>query len=246
MRTLLTSTFGLLIGLLFAEISCNVEGQSLYPKDTTISSLTGEPHDSSTFYFPTTITTAHKIVQTGLDSFQLKWYSTSMRPTKEPILFNFYLGHDIYRFVWLRAFSPPVVFTLHKDGEKVWLQTKLLDNIPREENIGHIQFTPPGEHVKPSKVDSITHVVHLAKIKSDEMKSLTIEEWNHFEKLISYCGFWNMQTSIHELGMDGSQWIIEGHQKNRYWLVDRWTPKNNYRKCGEYLIELSALKEEIY
>ena len=246
-----TQNFEILILFFITIVGCDVNGQIYYQQDTTISSLRGEPRNGTTFYFPTTIKTEYKIISTELDSFKLKWYSTSVHPTNEPILFNFYLGHDIYRFIWLRAFSPPVTFTLHKDGEKVWLQTKLLDSIPRDEYIGHIQFTSPEKineiNSEPAKVDTtITHVVHLAKIKSDETKLLTIEEWNQFEFLLSQCNFWNMKTSIHEIGDDGSQWIIEGHQRNRYWLVDRWVPKGNYRKCGEYLIQLSALKEDIY
>jgi hypothetical protein len=254
-RTQLTSTFGILIGLLFCLIGDLASGQNIYPQDTTICSLSGEPNDSLIFYFPATIKTTKGNIPTEINSFQLKWYSTSIRPTNEPILFNYFQGHDIYRFVWLRSFSAPVVISLHKDGEKVWLQTKLLDCIPRDFYISYVKFEPPGKHHKKTnakensstpKVDAVVHKVRVAKIIKDESKLLTAENWNNFESLLAQCNYWNMKTSIHEKGIDGSQWIIEGHQKSRYWFVDRFSPRDNYRKCGEYLIKLSGLYEKIY
>ena len=47
-------------------------------------------------------------------------------------------------------------------------------------------------------------------------------------------------------GLDGAEWIIEGHKQSKYWFVDRWSPKGNFRKAGEYLILESGLHEKIY
>jgi hypothetical protein len=47
-------------------------------------------------------------------------------------------------------------------------------------------------------------------------------------------------------GIDGSEWTIEAHFKNKYWFVNRWSPDDNFKTAGEYLIRKSGINEEIY
>lgn len=71
--------------------------------------------DSLTFYYPTLIKTDSRNIETGIDTFKLNWYSSALYCANEPVLYNYYQGHDIYRFLWLRSFHRPVVFSLHKN-----------------------------------------------------------------------------------------------------------------------------------
>lgn len=56
------------------------------------------------------------------------------------------------------------------------------------------------------------------------------------------------QTDIY--GHDGSKWIIDGIQKGKYNVVDRWTPRNSvYQELGMFLFNITELdipKKEIY
>lgn len=36
--------------------------------------------------------------------------------------------------------------------------------------------------------------------------------------------FWAMPSTIEDQGLDGSQWIFEVATKNRYHVVNRWSP----------------------
>ncbi|WP_143164752.1 hypothetical protein [Chryseolinea serpens] len=76
---------------------------------------------------------------------------------------------------------------------------------------------------------------------------LTSTDWRNFEELLISCGYWKMTPyDIRKLGFDGSQWIIEASFEDKYWMVDRWSPKGCFKECGEYLIKLSGLQEDIY
>lgn len=224
-----------------------------YPKDKSVSNVNGEPLDSTIFYFPSSIRRDTQVVKTEMEGLGLPWFSANLRLMKEPLLYNFYLGHDVYRFLWLRSFNLPLCFSLHKDGGKVWLSIKELDRHPKYMDQVWSKFVPPPrdstEKYVPPVIDSIVKVDRSANIILNETKDLSLDEWNTFEELIKQCDFWNMEsTKMGERGLDGSEWVMEGHLKNKYWFVEKWAPDNNtnYRKCGEYLIKLSALNERIY
>jgi hypothetical protein len=246
------------LGLLFVSCSETPIDKDYYPKDTTVSGTNGTPKDSLSFYYPTTIQKDTQIFKTDIDTFMLNWFSSALYSAKEPILYNYYLGHDIYRFLWLRSFHRPVVFTLHRDGEKVWLTTKELDRQPNFMEISYVKFVPPiilpngeidtTESVRNDElpVDSVSKPDRKANIVLNETKQLSEKEWNEFEKLLNDYSFWYAKPYEESSGLDGSEWTIEGHLKNKYWFVNRWSPKDQFRKAGEYLINKSGLKEEIY
>jgi hypothetical protein len=153
-----------------------------------------------------------------------------------------------------------VFISLHYSGSKFWLETKALDRIPMAIPMTYLIFSPPVLSKKDSmknikfqlrakkESDSINEYRGHPKILMQPIRTLSLIEWTHFEKLLSTCHFWKMNPSQpwNEKGFDGSTWIIEAHQKNNYWFVNRWSPRDDYRDCGEYLIKLSGLKEEIY
>lgn len=246
------------LGLLFVSCSETPIDKDYYPKDTTVSGTNGTPKDSLSFYYPTTIQKDTQIFKIDIDTFMLNWFSSALYSAKEPILYNYYLGHDIYRFLWLRSFHRPVVFSLHKDGDKVWLTTKELDRQPNFMEITYVKFTPPiilpnGEidttesnRTDELPVDSVSKPDRKAILILNETKQLSEAEWKEFEKMIADCSFWTSEPCDERFGIDGSRWIIEGHLKSKYWFVNRWSPKDNFRKAGEYLISKSGPKEAVY
>jgi hypothetical protein len=211
--------------IIFIALSCNkqFDEQKNYPQDTTVSNPQGVPKDSMTFYFPSIIKTDSQFVKNDIK--YPKWRSTLLYHFKEPILFNYFLGHEVYRFLWLRSFNTPMVFSLNKEGNNVWLIVKKLD----------VNYH-----------DLITKPMGQAKIINIR-KNLSIEQWNKFEQLLKDCNYWAMPPLIkNDMGVDGSSWYIEANLPGKYWFVDRWTPQDNFKKCGEYLIQLSGLKEDVY
>jgi hypothetical protein len=210
------------------------------------------PKDSLTFYFPiNTFSDKPKA-----DSFVQNWYSSTLYSFKEPLLSQNFVGHSIYRFLWLRSFHRPVVFTLHQSEGQVWLNTKMLDRQPRfyDDRIGVIPNEDQGEYIKDGYfVDKkepgllVRIADRKANIIYNKNISLSDKEWNKFEQLLSNANFWKLPTNIDDGSTDGAQWVIEGHLKNKYHIVDSHGPlTDGFGELGLFLIKLSGLQEEIY
>jgi hypothetical protein len=210
------------------------------------------PKDSLAFYFPANIFSDRP----SSDSFVQNWYSSSLYSFKEPVLSKNFFGHNIYRFLWLRSFDRPVVFTLHQSESQVWLNTKMLDRVPRfyDERIAGIpkeeqqEYIRAGYSVDSKRPDLLVRIAdRKANIIYNKNTSLSDKEWDQFEQLLAKANFWSLPATIDDGSTDGARWIIEGHLKNRYHVVAYHSPDNNeYVNAGRLLINLSGLQEKIY
>lgn len=248
----------ILLGLLLVSCGQIPNERDYYPKDSTISTIKGAPIDMHPFYFPTILHKDTMVIKTEMDTFMQLYFSSALFAAQEPILYNYYLGHDIYRFLLLRSFHKPVVFILHKDSDKVWLTTKELDRYPHYIEILQPKLVTPTllpngaiDSKEPNRkedviVDSISIADRNGKFRVNETKQLTEKEWTEFEKLLNNYRFWSANPYEEIPGCDGSEWIIEAHIKNKYWFVYRWSPNDDFRKAGEYLIHLSGFKGKVY
>jgi len=246
----------ILIGLFF--ISCNCTDN--YPKDKSVSNTNGKPKDSLTFYFPTAIKRDTQIVKTKIDTFSLNRFSSVLYAAREPILYNFYLGHDIYRLLWLRTWHKPVIISINKNGNRVWLTIKELDRQPRFHDMTYVKpiirdLLPNGEIDTTKKYDTEMHIDSIVKgdrkanMTLNETKELTDKDWTEFENLIQKSSFWTLERQQQEksFSCNGSSWIIEGHLADKYWFVDRknqeWA-RNDFREAARFLIVKSGMKEQ--
>lgn len=210
--------------------------------------------DSLGFYFPQTERADLGFQPTGIDTFTENWYSSALFSFREPVLYGKYSEGGIYRFLWLRAFSPPVVFVLSRSGTEVTLTTKILDQQPEflEARYDPRELEGLKDELKGKTIerfgDSLVVVKadRKARVVFSEIKRLTALEWTGFEELLGKAGFWTVAATGGERGFDGSEWAIESLQKGRYRFVARWSPKDAFRDAGVYLINLSGLKVEIY
>ena len=223
----------------------------VYPQELSITNSHGIPKDSLAFYFPISSQFS------GLDTFKMNWFSSALYCAKEPILYNFYLDQDIYRFLWLRSFYRPIILSIYKKGEKVWLVTKELDKQPQfmdDHNVGWVSSDFFGKNTLTTSmvkdtmiyIDTVIKADRKAEITINQTKQLSIKEWEEFESLINKFSFWKSKPLLEDSGCDGSEWTIEGHLKNRYWYVSRWSPKDSIKEVGLWLIAKSGLKEEVY
>ena len=230
-------------------VSCKLKTaeNDAYPNNPNICNEKGEPKDSLTFYFPSLLKVSGQETKTEIDTFLLQYYSRYLLAFKEPVLCNFYMGHDTYRFLWLRSFNRPVVISIHKEGDEVWLTTKELDRQLRY--LDGIVFGPPDGDAAAAlqRRDSMIKRNSQANIIMNQTYLLSSAEWEKFEDLLRECSFWTMNpVDTGVLGFDGAEWIIEGHLQDKYRFIDRWSPDGSFSECGKYLIRLSGLKEEIY
>lgn len=78
----------------------------------------------------------------------------------------------------------------------------------------------------------------------DKWKESDGEKWNEFQNGLAQIDFWNMQTNeTEDLGMDGSQWILEGKKGQQYQVLHRRSPrkKSKYYQVCYSLIGLTDL-----
>ena len=169
-----------------------------------------------------------------IDTFRLEHYSEKLSALEEPVLYNLKTTKEIYRFTLLRGLDEPVSVRIEKEGDQVYLFAKMTD--VEKELSGIIE---PGILIMNTK------------------KKINIEYWEEYLTRLDKINYWKMEAREKvkiEKGTifvqtDGSHWILEGLKKGQYHFVERWGPdqSNIFRKCCEYLLELSDLKiEKIY
>jgi len=126
---------------------------------------------------------------------------------------------ELYRFLWLRTFHHAIEVSIERTGAKYTLWSQ---------ELGGAAGYEPGQVV------------------ASLMRPLSPKEWCAFRRAIDTADFWNMPTEDNPLiGLDGSQWVIEGVREGRYHIVDRWTPTHGgYYELGKYLLALSGRSKE--
>ena len=240
-----------------AILSCSQAPSQLnYSQDALISDSQGHPIDSDTYYFPTPVNTKEDEAA-YFWNFDQRWFSVTLYAAKEPVLSNFYLGYDVYRFLWLRSFHKPTTISLHNDGARVWLVTKQLDRQPEflKAVLPTVMFDPPqngnNKHRKLEPADSLENefVVlgdRTEKIFKEDEKELSLSDWDEFQRMLLNYHFWLLTPFQDATGIDGSRWTIEAHLSPGYWYVSRWSPDGEFKSIGEWLIRKSGLEEMIY
>jgi len=154
----------------------------------------------------------------NIDSFRDTWYSKHLFALREPIILNDKSNREIYRFTWLRTFHNPVAIRVEKHDSIYSLTWKL--------SSGAGGYGP-------------------GKIVINKHKTIDKQTWETFINKLNEINFWSLPTNEKDIiGLDGSQWILEGKTPKHYTVVDRWTPSKNgkYYDCCNFLIELTDLK----
>jgi len=254
--------------ILFIAIlySCKPPAQNIagidYYQDSLISDKSGYLIDSTKYFFPATyMQDSTSVYLRGLDTFKLKWYSADLRCFKEPILYNYYLGCEVFRFLWLRSFNRPVLITVKHD-KSISVTTKILETIPdfltriylpEHSSIPHHRgigsFSDNLENLKAEfpNADSIVLPRYNFSTVLDTTYTIQKSQWDILLTLVNDCDFWEMMPCKTELGLDGAHWILEAQTEDKYQFVERWSPRDSFSDCCKYIISLSAAKdEEIY
>ena len=250
--------------LLFLSASCVSCTQISYhyPKDRNVANEKGMLIDSLGFYFSKFEPFDSSQTEFVRDSFWQNYLSTNLYALKEPVLYNDYLGKVQYRFLWLRSFHLPMVFTIVNDNEKIILTTKKLDRQPLFEDYLYSPDDPSEDSSyarrgykimkqldssegKPEWI-TVIKADRRANIVYDSTKNLAIADWDHFGTLLKKANFWNIKPYDWAGHTDGAMWIIEAHFPDRYRYIVRQSPSGNIQEIGKFLIDMSGLHEEIY
>ena len=105
-------TFLMLVIVLFA---CNKTDKYLYPNDPRLSDANGFPTDTSRAILPFSIKYNGKVNQLFLDSSQITEYNKRLNFARCPLLYNYYLNKEIYRFSAFCSIRGSAIFTIYHD-----------------------------------------------------------------------------------------------------------------------------------
>jgi hypothetical protein len=233
-----------------------------YQQNRKVANEKGMLNDSLGFYFSTFEPIDSSQYEFVRDTFWQKYLSTNLYAFKEPVLYNDYLGMEQYRFLWLRSFHLPMIFTIANAKGDITLTTKKLDRQPLFQDKLYVdmpdrdsyyiaqgyQLIKKIDTVEKGKTEIVTTVKadRKANIIYDSTKTLTKEDWSYFLKLLNEAKFWNLKPYEWAGNNDGAVWTIEANTRKGYKYLVRQSPSGKIRKMGELLITLSGLKEEIY
>lgn len=168
--------------------------------------------------------------------FAASWYSTHLRALREPSLVA--QARDskahTYRFLWLRAFDPPIALRLDVSADGTGTLT-----VKATSGNGGYQ---PG-----TLVTSWRRVIPRTEV-------------GRFLSLLATARYWELPTSLDPLQTqpdgsitittDGAHWILEAVRSGRHHVVDRHNPERGaYREAALWLLRRSGLwiePENIY
>ena len=133
--------------------------------------------------------------------------------------------NNAYRFFWMRR--------LHQSSIIISLYTKIHDG---KLVGGELIFKEIAKSwwSKPFQVEKRIE----RQILESEIKLLE----NHLEEM----NFWNFPEVDSRIGLDGSDWIFEAKNRDKYHIARRWSPVHeetlkDFSSCGIYLLQLSGI-----
>jgi len=170
---------------------------------------------------------------------ELEFFSYFLYKLKEPVLYNFYLGKEIYRLTYLGSFGPTLTISLIKDHRKIFLKTKTtIDPLYARFKLRYI----------PDEIDSsyISKWPTQFNFKINETTRLTRKDYDNLVGLINKTKINCISSHGKRVPMlDGATWIFESHSNKGYHYVIRHSNSNDtLRILGDFLLDLSPAKSE--
>jgi len=147
----------------------------------------------------------------------LRWFSLRLYTFKEPLLFNKKVQKEIYRFTYFRSFHNPIVIRIEMENNICKIYYKVWDIYK----------------------DSFPGVIII-----DDNKEININDWSKFQQFIKASNFWNRKDYGRPImGIDGSEWIMEGVNPEEYKVITEWSPRiGNFRDACLFLLSLTDLE----
>jgi len=248
-------------------VSCSAPGQK--SAEELASRQIGMPYDSAASYFPANAEVWLKAPAERLPSewntdckVPFEYGSECLHAFKAPVLSVAFLGHPIYRFLWLRSFHRPALLTLEQTENGGLLKTQFLSKPPgltvpaitnpdepgiadttRQRRLKYVQkvsATAAGQHWLASLARD------RAPLEVIQAATVTINpaQLHEFKQLLAQAAIWQMSTCQPSQSLDGAYWILEMHEPARYHVVYRHSQRGEIKQCCEFLLNLSPAKHE--
>lgn len=137
--------------------------------------------------------------------------------TSEPVLYNFYQGREIYRFVIEKEGRSPLLIIVNIENNKAWVVSKrLYEREQIAENCG---------------IEVVWEFDHY-------MKDLSSQELDKFRTLLKQVKPFELTNSVVNEKIDGYT-LIELHEKGKYWVVYRSLDDEDIKDLTDFVVRLT-------
>lgn len=132
-----------------------------------------------------------------MDDVERELWSKALRALRERPLWCGEVRTPAYRFLWLEAFDSPTLVRVWSDGHTWWLHATELDRSGGE--LG-------------------------GRVSRQVQRQLTRSEAAVIRQGLGRLDMWNSPAQDARHVLDGSTWVIEAREANRYHVIERNSP----------------------
>jgi hypothetical protein len=217
-----------------------------FKKDKTVSNEKGLPVGPGVHYFPDSL--LYDSIKRKIDSLELGWRigyrSVMLYRMYEPVLSNVCLGKKIYRLLAIRSGNGPFCIRVERNDVCCRLTVKMM-----------------ARKLYPCRSDSGVWNIYYDLV-SERSYRISHDAWDSLETLVKTTGLWNSKPRL-DLGhfqIDGSNWILEGHEQRGYQVkavpsprfeyahtninVNKYDVNDRYKDLFLYMVKLGKLDHE--
>lgn len=225
----------IVVGLLImmSLIACKNKDY-IYPQKIELSDEGGAIIDTLSGHLPKEIKFAENIYTQDWDVSRLAQLNTYFLETKEPVLFNFYQGRDVYRLVINDVDKKPIILSVNNEKGKAWIVVKT--NIQTEDTLSAVDVVDPIQ-------DSLDNSMLTLDVNFDVFsRELTGEQVLAFDSIFQKTDFFHLP--IGEVNKSySSYYLLEVHQPDKYWYVYRPLDDQTLREVVDYMKSVAKLKD---
>ena len=168
-------------------------------------------------------------------------YDYFLYKMQEPVLSNYYLNKEVYRFTSKPGMvAELVVVTIEKSGDSISITTKEFRIVPKWKDLGIIKWFTKGHMIySQNPYDPFTLTINKKEIldKPDYKAFLQL-----MDTLLNDTLFTNPPPKNIRC-LDCPEWIFEMSTNNGYFCQKKWSPWKGdpMREIGDFMKDLSAL-----
>lgn len=207
-----------------------------FANSTEICDNKGNPVDSTSYYFPSELFIDS--INGKIDNLSpLEWESFILFKMKEPILYNYYLGHETYRIIVDRSFHNPIIARIDKYEDSIIVHIKKLNRVV---NYPFLTFAKIPIKFGDSSIFTYKQqdsIIDRNGMRNDSLITklnntnyynildfsykLKKTQWDSINIIIDSTQFWQSKPyiALNYPQIDGSRWTIEAQNKYGYQII---------------------------
>ncbi|NOS86257.1 MAG: hypothetical protein HOP31_14040 [Ignavibacteria bacterium] len=200
------------------------------------------------YYFPVSVTNEKN--PSKADTSRLSVFSSTMLKAGEPVLYSFEnSSHEMIRLLQFKGSDQCTIISLNKDGERIWLSTKILSRaaflkpqaggnfVPALNSDGSIDSS---KSINYEEYETVANIPLKLELLSSIKTEQTISAWDNLKSCLKGSGYFDMvsYSNVPPESKKSVYWILEARTAGSYQIVERPDASGEFRKCCDLLMEL--------